>query len=94
MNEAIKKGECSLLDVREQVDFEAEHIPLAILTPHAELNERASGLKKDKKVIVYCRTEGYSKRIAETLTDKGFREVYVLEGGFLGWKDFQKRSVR
>ena len=86
MKEASKEDKCTILDVREKVDFEAEHIPLAVNMPMDEEDKSLKDLDKDKTLIVYCRAGGESKKVAQELSDKGFKDVRVLEGGFMGWK--------
>ncbi len=86
MKEAAKEDKCTILDVREKVDFEAEHVPLAINMPIDEPDEDVKDLDKDKTLIVYCRAGGESRKVAQDLSEQGFKDVRVLEGGFMGWK--------
>jgi rhodanese-related sulfurtransferase len=86
MREAAKEDTCNILDVREKVDFEAEHVPLAINMPIDEQDMDLKNLDKDKTLIVYCRAGGESKKVAQDLSEQGFKDVRVLEGGFMGWK--------
>lgn len=93
LREAIEGGECTLLDVRERAEFEAGHIPLAVLIPLSEVAGRAGELDKGRTIVVYCRTQGRSGRCAEMLSRMGFQDVYVLEGGFTRWKDRQRAGA-
>lgn len=43
-------------------------------------------LDKEKEYIVYCRSGGRSASAADVMIDKGFKHVYNLEGGIMGWK--------
>jgi thiosulfate sulfurtransferase len=81
-NEAIKEGRCLLVDVREEGEYEADHIHMAILKPSSQLDQWVNQLDKNAVVIVYCRTGKRSQRCAEVMISKGCREVYLLEGGF------------
>lgn len=86
MKEAAKEDTCNIPDVREKVDFEAEHVPLEIDMPVDEGDIRAGNPDKDKTLIVYCRAGGESGKVAQDLSERGFKDVRVLEGGFVGWK--------
>jgi rhodanese-related sulfurtransferase len=81
-NDAIEKGRCLLLDVREGSEYEVDHIHSAMLRPLSQLDHWIDQLDKNAAVIVYCRTGKRSLRCAEVMISKGFREVYLLEGGF------------
>jgi len=81
----IKEGDCVLLDVRERSEFESSHIPLAILMPVSELERRQEELDPEKKVVLYCRSGNRSKRAADLLASKGFKDINVLEGGITNW---------
>ncbi|MDW5561731.1 MAG: rhodanese-like domain-containing protein [Methanomassiliicoccus sp.] len=82
---AIRDGCCSLLDVREKHEFEAGHIPLATNRPLSEVTRWQAGLDKVRPVVLYCRTTNRSRRCAEVLCAQGFREIYVLDGGYAAW---------
>ena len=81
-NDAIREGRCLLVDVREEGEYEADHIHMAILRPSSQLDQWVDQLDKNAAVIVYCRTGKRSQRCAEVMVSRGFREIYLLEGGF------------
>jgi rhodanese-related sulfurtransferase/rubrerythrin len=80
-----KTGEFSLLDVRQPVEYEAGHIPGAVLIPLGELEARQAELDRSKKVIVYCRSGHRSMAAAIALCGLGFKGVHQLDGGILNW---------
>jgi rhodanese-related sulfurtransferase len=45
--------EYNLVDVRQLVEYERDHIPGANLIPMAELNDRKNEIDPDKPTIVY-----------------------------------------
>ena len=51
-------------------------------------------LDKQKPVLVYCLSGGRSASAAELLSEKGFKEVYNLEGGILKWDAANKPLVQ
>ncbi|MBO5079244.1 MAG: rhodanese-like domain-containing protein, partial [Oscillospiraceae bacterium] len=47
-----------ILDVREQDEYDAGHIPGAILIPYTQIEEKAEKVLTDKEqlILVYCRS--------------------------------------
>ena len=75
-----------LLDVREQEEFDAGHIPGAILISYTEIDEKAEAmlLDKDKQILVYCRSGRRSKIAAESLAKLGYTNIKEF-GGIIDW---------
>lgn len=75
-----------ILDVREQDEYDAEHIPGAILIPYTQIAEKAEGILTDKGqlILVYCRSGRRSKIAAEALVQLGYTNVKEF-GGILDW---------
>ncbi|MDH4319745.1 MAG: rhodanese-like domain-containing protein [Desulfobulbaceae bacterium] len=46
-------GELILLDVRQPKEYEAAHLPGAILLPLGQLDERVGELDRGKKFLIY-----------------------------------------
>ena len=80
-------AEIIILDVREQEEFDAGHIPNAVLLPYTQINERAESVLPDKEaqILVYCRSGRRSKIAAEALASLGYTQVYEF-GGIIDWK--------
>ena len=75
-----------ILDVREQYEFDAGHIPGAILIPYTEIENQAAKKLPDKDVLllVYCRSGRRSKIAAETLVKLGYTNIKEF-GGIIDW---------
>lgn len=75
-----------VLDVREQEEFEAGHIPSAILLPYGNIAAEAERVLPDKtqKILVYCRSGRRSKIAAQALVELGYTDVLEF-GGILDW---------
>lgn len=75
-----------ILDVREQDEYDAGHIPGAVLMPYTRAAELASSMLPDKgqTILVYCRSGRRSKIAAETLADLGYTDVREF-GGIIDW---------
>ena len=65
----------TILDVRTPAEYDAFHIPEAILIPYTELRQRLDEVPRDKPVWTYCRS-GFRSYIAyEVLKQNGFEDV-------------------
>ena len=76
-----------ILDVREQDEYNAGHIPDAVLLPVGTINEEtaASAIpEKDTVVLVYCRSGNRSKTASQALADLGYTQIYEF-GGIKDW---------
>lgn len=77
------------IDVREQNEYDEEHIPGATLVPLSEFMRRYEGdLPEDKneEVVVHCRSGARSAQAVTFLRENGYNAVNV-EGGILAWKN-------
>ena len=75
-----------ILDVREQDEYDAGHIPGAILIPYTQIAEKAEEVltDKDQLILVYCRSGRRSKIAAEALMELGYTNIKEF-GGILDW---------
>ena len=74
------------VDVREEYEYDAEHIQGAILLPLGEIEETASTVIPDLNgiYIVYCRSGNRSNEAANLLVDLGYENIYDM-GGIIYW---------
>jgi len=75
-----------ILDVREQEEYDAGHIPGAILIPYTQIAEKAEEVltDKDQLILVYCRSGRRSKIAAEALAELGYTNIKEF-GGIIDW---------
>mgnify|MGYP003303705103 CR=1 FL=1 len=75
-----------VLDVREQEEYDAGHIPGAILIPYTQIEEKANEMltDKDQLILVYCRSGRRSKIAAEALAELGYTNIKEF-GGIIDW---------
>lgn len=75
-----------IVDVRRQDEYDAGHIPGAILIPNESIGtERPDELPDLKQIIlVYCRSGNRSQQAAEKLFDMGYTNIYEF-GGIIDW---------
>ena len=81
-----------VIDVRDEKEFAAGHLPRARHVPLKELAARVGDLAKfkSKPVIVTCRTGARAGAACRALKAQGFTTVYQLKGGLAEW---QKASL-
>jgi rhodanese-related sulfurtransferase len=72
-----------VVDVRNPDEYEAGHVPGAILIPLAELPERWQEVPEGD-VLVICKTGARSARAVELLNGAG-RTTYNVAGGTMAW---------
>ena len=77
-----------VLDVREDKEFAAGHIPKAKHIPLGQLANRIKELEKfkGKPVLVTCRSGQRSTRACGMLKKAGFETVYTQAGGIIAWE--------
>ena len=77
-----------VLDVRDDKDYAAGHLPRARHIPLKELEARSTEIQKfkDKPVIVTCRSGNRSGAAARLLKKLGFSNVFHLKGGLVAWE--------
>lgn len=76
-----------ILDVREQDEYDAGHIPGAVLLSVGTIDEETAAsaiLEKDTVVLVYCRSGNRSKTASQALADLGYTQIYEF-GGIKDW---------
>jgi phage shock protein E len=75
-----------ILDVREQDEWDAGHIPGAVFMPMGEVPARLSEIPTDKTVIVQCRSGNRSSQVTDFLVKQGFTNVHNMTGGINAWQ--------
>jgi rhodanese-related sulfurtransferase len=76
-----------VLDVREDSEFYAGHIPHSVHVPLGQLAKHAELEKyKNRPVIAICRSGMRSGRACGVLRKNGFEQVYNLAGGITAWE--------
>ena len=74
-----------ILDVRTQDEFDAGHVPGAVLIPHDQLAGRLDEVPTDRAVVVYCHS-GRRATLSEQLLAENGRAVSQLDGSWIGWR--------
>ena len=90
VSEVLGSADVVIVDVREQEEWEAGHIPGAAFVTRGHLESRIEGAApdRDKRVILYCASGNRSALAARTLRDDlGYKNVESMTGGYTLWKD-------
>jgi len=82
-----------LIDVREPFEFEIARIDGATLIPLGEIAEHADELEREQPIVVHCHSGMRSAQAVRLLQQRGFTNVYNLEGGIDAWSDAIDPSV-
>lgn len=75
-----------ILDVRTLEEYQAGHIPGAIVVPNETIgtNEISELPDKEQMILVYCRSGNRSKQASEKLVKLGYTNVLEF-GGIIDW---------
>ena len=75
----------TLLDVREQWEYDIAHLPNSRLVPLSELQMTVATLNKNDDFVVMCHSGMRSEMAAQWMQAQGFSRVANLAGGIEAW---------
>lgn len=76
-----------IVDVREQDEYDREHIINARCMPLSILSKnKMADCPKDKVIVFHCQSGSRTHQAQDKLLSMGFDNVYILEGGLSAWK--------
>lgn len=79
------KADYKLVDLRSQEKFEEYFIPSAYNVLPVDLS--TSGLMRNEKILLYGDDNVISAQAWFLLKSRGYKGVYILDGGINAWKD-------
>lgn len=88
LRELLDSGKnVALIDVREPVEWEINHIAGAELIPKSaiESGEGLSRLPHDRTPVLYCKTGVRSAEMLAVVKKAGFADAMHLQGGIVAW---------
>ncbi|WP_186576977.1 rhodanese-like domain-containing protein [Aquibacillus kalidii] len=75
-----------IIDVRDRVQYEKEHIPGSKSIPLDELSDKLSELDRKSDIQIVCNHGGQrSEKALHYLKKAHFRNVEIIEGGIYEW---------
>lgn len=87
--EQINQPDIQLLDVRTSGEYRTGHIKHSLQADwlnDKQFKDRVKYLDKTRPVYVYCGSGVRSRDAAKWLRMDGFKEVFELQNGIIGWK--------
>ncbi len=84
--ELFASGEYALVDVRETVETDQQHVEGSLLIPLGDVEARMDEVPDDRPVLVLCRSGSRAVPAAEAMRAAG-REATVVDGGIVAWAD-------
>lgn len=84
IREQLVQEQVWVIDVREDGEFAAGHIPGALSFPLSRLNPLT--LPLDRPLVLSCQVGQRTLIAAQRLFEAGIRHFSLLEGSLLGWK--------
>jgi rhodanese-related sulfurtransferase len=74
-----------LLDVRTPQEYSQGRLAGSVLIPIGEFERRFREVPKNKTIVVYCAVGSRSKPVAGFLAQQGYKDVYNMTDGIVGW---------
>lgn len=94
LKKGLDKGEIILIDVREHLEYEEEHISRAQLFPLSHFDPKQLPDPADKKLVFYCQMGRRSATAAlKWAKYVGAIEAYSMKGGLKFWKEQELPTV-
>jgi rhodanese-related sulfurtransferase len=75
----------TIIDVREQDEWDAGRMPDTTLIPLGDLATRLHELDAEDSVVIICQSGIRSLVAAELLTQWGFKDAKSMAGGLIEW---------
>jgi sulfur-carrier protein adenylyltransferase/sulfurtransferase len=88
LRELLDSGKkLALIDVREPVEWDINHIDGAQLIPKSLISsgEGLAQLPHDRKAVLYCKTGVRSAEALDAVKRAGFADAVHLQGGIVAW---------
>lgn len=83
----------TLLDVREQWEYDTCHIDGVTLVPMQSVPARLDTLDRQAEIVCVCHHGGRSMHVAQFLESNGFTNVTNLTGGMHAWAQDVDRTM-
>ena len=82
LNDETEREKYLVIDVREDYEYKAGHVPYSINISVQEIESRISEISdwKEKNLIVICRSGRRSRTAAEILVKNGFKKIFDADG--------------
>jgi molybdopterin/thiamine biosynthesis adenylyltransferase/rhodanese-related sulfurtransferase len=94
--ETLAAKGATVVDVREQQEWEEGYVPGAVHVPRGFLESRIEQAvpDRDRQLVLYCAGGVRSALAAKQLADLGYRDTVSMSGGFQQWKSEGRRWTK
>lgn len=86
--ELIENNDAMVIDIRDPVSYDAGHITNAELIDDNNVEDFIQRAEYESPLIVCCYHGNMSKAAADYFSDRGFKETYSIDGGYVAWEQF------
>lgn len=85
--EALLKNESTIaLDVRTPIEFSEKHIAGSQHLPVDDLEGKVGHLDPNRTYLLVCQSGKRAERAHRILSEQGFENLHILEGGVAAWE--------
>lgn len=88
VKQLLSKGKATVqfIDVREAGEYREGHVAGFNNVPLSQMKSRWQEIKRDRPVVLMCRSGSRSQQAARILVKHGFSDVRNARGGIMAWK--------
>jgi hydroxyacylglutathione hydrolase len=86
LTKGVRQNGMVVVDVREQGEWNAGHLPGSLNLPLSHLDQRFPDIPRGRTVVVHCQTGPRAAIGASLLLARGFPDVRLFSGGFAEWR--------
>ncbi len=83
----LKNKDTQFIDVRTPGEYQSGHVNKFKNIPLQSLKDQSKQLKKDKEIVVICRSGNRSMRACRILKKQGFENLTNVRGGINMWRN-------
>ena len=83
--QGLMSDDATIVDVRDPQSYSMHHIDNAVHVSNENIQQFIDDTDKTKTLIIYCYRGNSSQDAAQYLSNKGFLNVYSMDGGFEEW---------
>lgn len=91
LEKLVEEGNAVVVDGRDNLAYEEEHIDGAINIPSPELRDRYKELDENMNIVTVCNSGGRSNLGLSILKQKGYTKLFNLAGGMKGYLAFMDK---
>lgn len=78
-----------IIDAREEDEYELSHLKGAKNIPLSQFRQRLDEIPHDQPVYIHCRSSQRSYNMVRALEQRGYSNVYNIDGSYLGLSEYE-----